>query len=152
MGGKGIEVDRERILNLVAVLKSSSALELAVKEGEVYVRVRRPAAPAAALPSAALAATAGGSSTGNPSLVPVTARLVGFFHPGQGPDSEPLVKVGDQVRQGQTIATIESLRQITAVTAPVTGTVAEIVAEARQPVQFGDVLILLQPQGEEEEA
>ena len=39
----------------------------------------------------------------------------------------------------------KSLRQMTAVTAPVAGTVIEILAQEHQPVQFGDVLILLQP-------
>jgi biotin carboxyl carrier protein len=143
-------VDRQRILNLVSVLKSSSAQELAVKEGDVYVRVRRSPAQTviATAPCAVATAQAPAPSTANNNLVPVTARLVGFFHPGRGPDSEPLVKAGDRVRQGQTIATIESLRQITAVTAPVAGTVAEIVAEPRQPVQFGDVLVLIEPESE----
>ena len=141
-------MDRERILNLLELLKSSSAQELAVREGDSYIRLRRAAAPAAAAqpvpaganPSANASVTASAQAT-----VPVTARLVGFFHPGRGPDGEPLVKVGDRVQQGRTIATIESLRQITAVTAPSAGVVREIVAEAGQPVQYGDVLIILEP-------
>ncbi|NLO74123.1 MAG: hypothetical protein GX100_08485 [candidate division WS1 bacterium] len=140
-------MDRERITNLISLLKSSAAMELAVKEGDLYVRVRRGTAPA---PSADTTSPTP-SEDSNPApaptgLVQVTARLVGFFHPGQGPEGEPLVEPGDHVHQGQTIATIESLRQITAVTAPVAGTVAEIVAEPRQPVQFGDVLLLLRPE------
>jgi acetyl-CoA carboxylase biotin carboxyl carrier protein len=141
-------MDRERIVNLVQVLKSSTALELAVREGDNYVRVRRFAAaapPAAGSAPGATPATATSPATLATGTVAVTARLVGFFHPGQGPEGEPLVQVGDQVQQGQTVATIESLRQITAVPSPVSGTVLEIVAEPRQPVQFGDVLMLLQP-------
>ena len=144
-------MNRERILNLVGVLKSSSAMELAVKEGDSYVRVRRFTGPGGGAPSATPAectASLASPAPPVPAYVPVTARLVGFFHPGRGPEGEPLVKVGDHVRQGETIATIESLRQITAVTAPVSGTVEEILAEPRQPVQFGDVLILLQPETE----
>ena len=139
-------MDRDRILELVAVLKSSTALELAVKEGDGYVRLRRPAPSATAAQTAAgCAAVSAPPPDPNHGLVRVVARVVGFFHPGQGPEGAPLVKVGDKVKQGQTIATIESLRQITAVTAPSAGKVVEIVAEPRQPVQFGDVLLILQP-------
>ena len=138
-------MDRQRILHLLDLLKSSGAAELAVKEGDCYVRLRRePEAPPAAVaapPAPGMAVAAGPAEK----TVVVSARLVGFFHPGQGPDSEPLVKVGDRVRPGQTIGTIESLRQVTAVTAPVAGTVVEIVATEHQPVQFGDALIILHP-------
>jgi acetyl-CoA carboxylase biotin carboxyl carrier protein len=145
-------MDRERIVNLIEVLQASTAMELAVKEGDSYVRVRRfsaPPAPLCTTPGAAPLANGNGvAAAPAATTVPVTARLVGFFHPGQGPEGPPLVEVGDRVQQGQTVATIESLRQITAVTAPVSGMVVEIVAEPRQPVQFGDVLILLQPSEE----
>lgn len=144
-------MDRQRILSLLDLLKSSAVAELAVREGDSYVRLRRapatPAAPepsASALPGMAVASGAGLGPAGEKTVV-VGARLVGLFHPGQGPDSAPLVKVGDRVKQGQTIGTIESLRQITAVTAPVAGTVVEVIAQERQPVQFGDALIILRP-------
>ncbi|HEY3398594.1 MAG TPA: biotin/lipoyl-containing protein [Armatimonadota bacterium] len=148
-------MDRERILSLLGILKESSALELSVKEGDLYVRLRRPALPVAAAPvreeteANGLPAISLGMAIATPEVaegaVAVTARLVGFFHRGNGPDSEPLVALGDQVKAGQTIGTIESLRQITAVTAPGAGTVAEIVAEEHQPVQFGDLLFVLRP-------
>lgn len=147
-------MDRERILSLLGLLKSSSAAELAVGEGEFYVRLRRhvspPATPEArAAAEVVMSAEPAPAVTAEGDTVVVRARLVGFFHRGQGPEAEPLVEVGDRVEAGQTIGTIESLRQITAVTAPTAGTVVEIVAEEHQPVQFGDALIVLKPESEE---
>jgi len=145
-------VDRERILSLLDLLKSSDAAELAVREGDSYARLRRapavPAAPEEAPPTPGMAVVPGLTAPVAKTVV-VGARLVGFFHPGQGPDSEPLVEAGDHVAQGQTIGTIESLRQITAVTAPVNGTVEEVIAQEHQPVQFGDALIILRPDRED---
>jgi acetyl-CoA carboxylase biotin carboxyl carrier protein len=147
-------MDRDRILSLLGLLKSSSAAELAVGEGEFYVRLRRQMPPGPPSSGATTGQTTVSAEPG-PATAPaedtlvVRARLVGFFHRGQGPETEPLVEVGDRVEAGQTIGTIESLRQITAVTAPVSGTVVEIVAEEHQPVQFGDALIVLKPQSEE---
>lgn len=150
-------MDRERILSLLELLKESRMAELAVREGDCYVRLRRghAVAPAAGTTPARAVATSPGLGTELGAAAPteptvvVTARLVGFFHQGQGPDSEPLVQVGDYVEKGQTIGTIESLRQITAVTAPVAGTVVEVVATEHQAVQFGDALIILRPEPEE---
>jgi acetyl-CoA carboxylase biotin carboxyl carrier protein len=154
-------VDRERILSLLDLLRSSGAAELAVREGDCYVRLRRAravAAPVASSPGAAEAAPGLAVGPGAPAApasaeptVIVAARLVGFFHAGQGPDSEPLVQVGDRVERGQTIGTIESLRQVTAVTAPVAGTVVEIVASEHQAVQYGQALIILRPEPEAQE-
>lgn len=147
-------MDRERILSLLELLKESGMAELAVREGDCYIRVRRGhvAAPAAGagptVAGPAVSAEPGGAVSTEPTVV-VTARLVGFFHQGQGPDSEPLVQVGDYVEKGQTIGTIESLRQVTAVTAPVAGRVVEVVAAEHQAVQFGDALIILRPEPEE---
>ena len=144
-------MDRQRILSLLDLLKSSSVAELAVREGEAYVRLQRAtaatAAPEQAPPSTPGMAVVPGLTNSSKNVV-VGARLVGFFHPGQGPDGPPLVQVGDQVKQGQVIGTIESLRQITAVTAPVAGTVVEVVAQEHQAVQFGDALIILRPTAE----
>ncbi len=146
-------MDRERILSLTELLKESGMAELAVREGDCYIRVRRGqtvAPPAGWVAGAGPGASVepGGAGSSEPTVV-VTARLVGFFHQGQGPDSEPLVQVGDYVEKGQTIGTIESLRQVTAVTAPVAGTVVEVVAAEHQAVQFGDALIILRPEAEE---
>ncbi len=147
-------MDRDRILSLLGLLKSSSAAELAVGEGDFYVRLRRQAPPVAGPEArggaaAAIAGEPGPAAARDENTVVVRARLVGFFHRGQGPEAEPLVEVGDRVEAGQTIGTIESLRQITAVTAPTAGTVVEVVAEEHQPVQFGDALIVLKPESEE---
>lgn len=146
-------MDRERIENLLEILKSSTAQEIAVREGDQYIRLRReaPVAGSGAEDSAEAAAPGvpGPVPPGEAPPVLVTARLVGLFHRGEQPDGEPLVEVGDRVTEGQRIATIESLRQLTGVTAPVNGTVLEIAAEENQAVEYGHVLLVLSPDTEE---
>lgn len=148
-------MDRKRIENLLEILKSSAAQELAVREADQYIRLRREAPrprPASSeetgAPPVASTTSAFSAAPGQEQVL-ITARLVGFFHRGEQPGAEPLVEVGDRVTEGQRIATVESLRQITAVTAPVKGTVVEIVAEENQAVEYGHVLIVLKPDPEE---
>jgi acetyl-CoA carboxylase biotin carboxyl carrier protein len=147
-------MDRARVLELLEQLKNSSAAELAVRENDMYVRLRRRTvvSPAEEAP-VALTLLPGGNNgeslvaaeSAETPLVAVTARLVGFFHRGSRPGEEPLVDVGSQVVEGKTIATVDSLRQATAVTAPLSGTIVEVVAEEGAAVQYGDVLFRMRP-------
>jgi acetyl-CoA carboxylase biotin carboxyl carrier protein len=143
-------MDRERVKQIVRLLKSSSAMELAVREGDSTIRVcianrwessvptGGTAAPAAALPAPPTAET-------KQDVVRVTSRLVGFFYRGRGPEQPPVAEVGDKVKEGQTVGYIESLRKLTEVVSPVAGEIVEVVGTGGQPVQFGDVLLQIRP-------
>ena len=143
-------MDRERIKHIVRLLKTSSAAELSVREGDSLVRVTRggviersQVAQTLSTPqpqaSAAPVATMGEVSK-------ITSRLVGFFYRGKGPDAPPIIEAGAKVKEGQTVGYIEALRKLTEVVTPVSGEVVEVVAESGQAVQFGDVLILVRPE------
>ena len=146
-------MDRELVTRVIGLLKDSTALELAVREGESYVRVRRlPEPPPAPVPAAAV--QAGDAGAGAPpgqqpplsaeGLADVRARLVGRFHHGKGPGQPPLARIGDQVEEGQTIGVIEALGKMTTVSAPAPGVLVEFIAADGSPVQYGAVLMRLQ--------
>jgi acetyl-CoA carboxylase biotin carboxyl carrier protein len=141
-------IDRERIREIIGLLKSSSSAELAVREGDFFVRVRRaPTAPARPAPVDP-AATIGGprrhdaTATANGDPV-VTAKLVGRFYRGKGPGQPALVSIGDDVETGQIIATIEALGKLTGVPAPVSGSVLEVLAEDGAAVGYGTPLLVI---------
>ena len=137
-------MDRERVTQLVSLLKSSTSLELAVREGDSYVRVRRApvAGPASAsrAASAAMAAADGSAGAGTDDLI-VRAKLVGRFYHGKGPGKPPMVNVGDRVAADDLVATIEALGKLTGVPCPEAGDVVEVLAEDGQAVQYGAALI-----------
>ena len=145
-------IDRERVEQVIAMLKNSSALELSVREEGLYIRVRRaPVAPAIA-PAASHPASQGVSEAGSaasdsgfaaPDDLVVRARLVGRFFRGKGPGQPPMVNIGDSVQADMPIATIEALGKSTAVPAPDAGDVIEHLAEDGQSVEFGTPLIRL---------
>ncbi|MBL8112899.1 MAG: acetyl-CoA carboxylase biotin carboxyl carrier protein [Acidobacteria bacterium] len=101
------------------------------------------AAPAAAaatvIPSASSAATAG--ETGHT----VTSPIVGTFYRASNPDSDPFVKVGDEVTKGQTLCIVEAMKLMNEIEADVSGTVLAVYPQNGQPVEFGEKLFLLQP-------
>ena len=73
----------------------------------------------------------------------ITAHLVGIFHIWAKPRGGALVAVGDHVKVGQAVATIESLNVINEVESLVAGRVVEILVQEGQPVEYGQRLMVL---------
>ncbi|HLQ30636.1 MAG TPA: biotin/lipoyl-containing protein [Ktedonobacteraceae bacterium] len=82
----------------------------------------------------------------------LSAHLVGIFHRWAKPRGGALVAVGDRVKVGQLVATIESLNVINDVESPIAGRVIEILVQEGQPVEYGQYLMLVDSAGEEEGA
>ena len=72
----------------------------------------------------------------------VVAPLEGKFYLTKD-SSETPVKVGDQIKEGQTIAYIESMKVINAIASDKSGTVAEIVAKHGRDIEEDDIIIKL---------
>lgn len=71
----------------------------------------------------------------------VTAPLVGTYYSAPSPDSEPFVKIGQQVKQGDVLMIIESMKLMNEVICETDGTVAEIYVKNGEPVEFGQKLM-----------
>jgi acetyl-CoA carboxylase biotin carboxyl carrier protein len=73
----------------------------------------------------------------------VLAPLVGTFHTWAKPKGGALVAVGDRVKAGQLVGTIESLNVLNEVETTVAGHVVEILVQEGQPVEYGQVLMTI---------
>jgi acetyl-CoA carboxylase biotin carboxyl carrier protein len=80
----------------------------------------------------------------------ISAHFVGIFHASAKPRGGALVAVGDRVKVGQLVATIETLNVINEVESPVAGYVVEILVQDGQPVEYGQHLIVIDSATEEE--
>lgn len=81
----------------------------------------------------------------------VRSGFVGFFHRGADPAGAPLVKLGDHVTAGQPMGTVEALRTLNEVRAPVSGMVAEILVDNAEAVEYGHPLFVIQSDADAEE-
>ena len=82
----------------------------------------------------------------------ISAHFVGIFHASAKPRGGALVAVGDRIKVGQLVATIETLNVINEVESPVAGYVIEILVQEGQPVEYGQHLIVIDSATEEEGA
>lgn len=73
----------------------------------------------------------------------ILAPLVGTFYRASSPDTEPFVKVGQQVKKGDVIGIIEAMKMMNEVTATEDGVVEKILVEDESLVSFHQVLIEL---------
>lgn len=77
--------------------------------------------------------------------VAVTSPMVGTFYRSPSPDVDPFVKVGDHVKQGDTLCIIEAMKIMNEVEAEVSGVILDIKMENAQPVEYGQTLFLIEP-------
>ena len=74
--------------------------------------------------------------------------MVGTFYTAPSVDAEPFVKVGDVVKEGQTIGIEEAMKLMNEVNAGCSGIVEAIVAENEQMVEYGQPLIKIRREQE----
>ena len=75
--------------------------------------------------------------------VEIKAPLVGTFYQAPGPDEQPYVKVGQQVKKGDVVGIIEAMKLMNEVVAPQDGVILSIDATDGNMVQYGQVLFTM---------
>ena len=70
--------------------------------------------------------------------------MVGTFYGSPSPDAQPYVQVGDEVNVGDTLCIIEAMKMMNHIEAENAGRIAAIQVESGQPVEFGQVLFIIQ--------
>jgi acetyl-CoA carboxylase biotin carboxyl carrier protein len=113
-----------------------------------YVPTPMPAAaPAPAAPAPAAAPAAPTAPAGAAALKEIKSPMVGTFYKAPEPGAEAYVKVGGRVTAGQTVCIIEAMKIMNEIEAEVSGVVREVCVEDASPVEFGQVLYKVDPNG-----
>ena len=154
-------MDIRKIKKLIELLEESGIAELEIKEGEESVRISRQpstivqsvapvAAPIAAAPVAAAApvgAVPAPLTTQEPddsSGHQVKSPMVGTFYGAASPASGPFVTQGQEVNVGDTLCIIEAMKMMNQIEADKAGTVRSILVENGSPVEFDQVLFIIE--------
>ncbi|QNL22707.1 acetyl-CoA carboxylase biotin carboxyl carrier protein [Hyphobacterium sp. CCMP332] len=123
------------------------------KHGETQVvsapaPVQNPAPQAAApspAPSASAPAPTQSTADEDSKYVAIKAPMIGTFYRSPNPESPSFVNVGDKVEAGQTICIIEAMKLFNEIESDVSGTVVKVVADNSSPVEYDQVLFLIDP-------
>ena len=144
------DIDASFLRELASLLDETGLTEIEVEQGGTRIRVVRqgtafvtassPGAPAILAPASAAAEPQRESKRGSQ----VTSPMVGTAYMGASPGAPPFVKVGDSVKEGQTLIIIEAMKTMNQVAAQAAGRVTEIYVQDGQPVEFGEALMLIE--------
>lgn len=78
-------------------------------------------------------------------LIEVTSPMVGTFYSAPTPDAPPYVEIGAEVKPGDGLCIIEAMKLMNEFESEVTGTIVEICVKNAHPVEYGQVLFLVDP-------
>jgi len=147
-------INADVVRNLAALLDETGLTEIEYETGTLRVRVSRQggitmatAAPAAASVAAAPARDDGLAPAPAGDATPagaITSPMVGTVYTAPEPGAGDFVKVGDAVSEGQTLLLIEAMKTFNEIRAPRSGTVTSVLIANEQPVEFGDVLMVVE--------
>ncbi len=154
-----MKIDAKAIRQLAELLDETGLTEIEVAEGDQMIRVNKggsfvgapqgqflpanfnmpsdPAAPQQA--NTAKPATVTGDHPGA-----VTSPMVGTAYLTPEPSAPAFVKKGDTVNVGDTLLIIEAMKVMNPIKASKSGTVTQILVESGKPVEYGDVLMVIE--------
>lgn len=148
------ELHTSLVKALSEILDNAGLTELEYETDDVAIRLSRVtgATPVAAVPptagpvpvAAAVAPVA--DSTADLSAHPgaVTSPMVGTAYISPEPGAPAFVEEGNTVKKGQTLLIVEAMKVMNPITAPADGIISKILVKNAQPIEFGEVLVVIE--------
>lgn len=156
---KGSAHEQQLIRDLATLLNETGLTEIEIEKSGLKVRVARTLQVSAVAPASAIQtapAPAGSPASAQPHERPrteadasshpgaVKSPMVGTAYRAADPGAAPFVEIGTRVTEGQTLLIIEAMKTMNHIPAPASGTVSQILFENGQPVEFGEVLVVVE--------
>ncbi len=149
-------MDIRKIKKLIELLDESGIAELEIKEGEESVRISRQSSGMVqtVAPAPIVAAAPANPAAETPAPVETEARedkkghevrspMVGTFYAAASPTSGPFVTEGQFVNPGDTLCIIEAMKMMNQIEADKAGRIRSILVESGSPVEYDQVLFLI---------
>jgi len=153
----------ETIRDLVRLMSKHGLSELDLQDGEKKIRLKKEGlsapvfapimqqqpAPVLQQPAQAQAATTApvAAPAANKNLIEIKSPTPGTFYSQEKPGSPPYVAVGAKINPKTVVCQIEAMKLFNEIAAECTGTIVEILIENKQPVEYGQVLFRVDPNG-----
>ncbi|MBN2295091.1 MAG: acetyl-CoA carboxylase biotin carboxyl carrier protein [Pirellulales bacterium] len=156
--------DVRKIRRLVELMKEHDLNEIDLRQDDMRIQLRRgisvaggmypqvtvqspQPAPASPQPAAAPSAKAAAAEEGEDNYVVITCPMVGTFYSASDPEAAPFVKVGDHVGPETTVCIVEAMKVFNEIPAEVSGKIVAVLGKNGEPVEFGQPLFKVDPQG-----
>ena len=166
-------MDFKEIQDILKLVSRTDLTEVEIEQKDFKIKIRRkapesnviyttqqaPAAQPQSLAPAPLSAAPVNASPTAPSAVPekdtnssdaelysFRSPMIGTFYRSPSPEIDSYVKVGDYVEKGQVVCIIEAMKLFNEIESEVSGKIVKIVLEDAQPVEYDQLLFLIDTQ------
>ncbi len=144
-------MDLEKIAGLVKMIEESALTEFTYKEGDVKITMSKldhPPVVAAGMPAMPSGGPVVGAAAPAPAAAPaeedevlfITAPIVGTFYSAAGPDIPAYVRVGDRIKEGQTVCILEAMKLMNEIQCEFDCEIEAVLVSNEQKVEYGQPL------------
>lgn len=148
----------KELKELIELMNENGLTELEVEREGMTIKLKRssdtgsihpmaytiPSIPApVARPAAEVPAAVAAPVVSN--LKDVKSPMVGTFYRAPSPEAAPFVEIGQTVEVGQVVCIVEAMKLMNEIKSDVRGKVVEICVDNAEPVEFGQVLLRVDP-------
>lgn len=142
-------MDLEKIEGLVKIIENSSLTEFTLKDGDLKITMSKldhPPVVAAGAPmmpppmTVAPAAVVEDAKEEEEEQLFITSPIVGTFYSAPAPDAPAFVKVGDQVKNGQTVCILEAMKLMNEIQSDFDCEIEAVLVSNEQKVEYGQPL------------
>jgi len=146
-----INIDKKELKDLVKILEDSSLSEIKLADGESKITLTKNFgqvvsnfAPVASAPAPAVVAEVVEEVAEEDHPGAIKSPMVGNVYLKPSPDADTFVKIGDSVKAGDTILIVEAMKVMNPIKAEKSGVVKQICVQDAQPVEFDQVLAIIE--------
>lgn len=141
----------EKIIELIQTVSDSNLMEFHFQEGNLNismsldksVKVQTVSGEPSGLQVLSQAVSETEQASENDRKI-VKSPLVGAYYEASSPDSDPFVKVGDQVKKGQILGIVEAMKLMNEIESEFDGKVKEILVKNGQIIEFGQPMFVIE--------
>lgn len=141
-------MDLEKIAGLVKIIEESSLTQFTIKEGDLKITMSKLDHPPVIATGAVAAAPAAASvenavnveETQEEDVLFIVSPIVGTFYSAPAPDAPAFVKVGDTVKNGQTVCILEAMKLMNEIQSEFDCEIEAVLVSNEQKVEYGQPL------------
>ena len=148
-------VNLKELKDLIALMNEHQLVEMELEREGMKVRLRKasggeegvvverfPASRPAAVPTGPVPVP---DVPAKPIGTEIKSPMVGTFYRAPAPEAPPFVEVGQEISVGQVLCIIEAMKLMNEIKSEVKGRILQILVENAQPIEFGQVLFIVEP-------
>jgi len=142
----------KKIRELVEIMNDNDLTEVEIEQEGLKVRLAKkaygviePTVPLSAQRKEQIMPSESGLKETPEDGKAIKSPMVGTFYRAPSPEMEPYVEVGNVIQKGEVLCIVEAMKVLNEVKAELSGRITKICVENAEPVEFEQVMFLIEP-------